>query len=86
MLACGQWRIKQLEYTWLRSLMGHHADFRQVTQDALDFSFDMHDLNDPDLRKGLMGAYLKLDCYRNCFPRYCHRFRLWAGQQRAGIT
>ena len=35
------WRTKQLEYTWLRSLMGHHADFWQVTQDALDFAFDM---------------------------------------------
>ena len=57
------WRTKQLEYTWLRSLMGYHADFWQVTQDALDFSFDMHHLNDPDLRKGLMEAYLKLDCY-----------------------
>ena len=57
------WRTKQLEYTWLRSLMGHHADFWQVTQDALDFAFDMHGINDPDLRKDLMEAYLKLDCY-----------------------
>ena len=57
------WRTKQLEYTWLRSLMGHHADFWQVTQDALDFSFDMYHLNDPELRKDLMEAYLKLDCY-----------------------
>ena len=57
------WRTKQLEYTWLRSLMGHHADFWQVTQEALDFAFDMHDINDPDLHKTLMEAYLKLDCY-----------------------
>ena len=57
------WRTKQLEYTWLRSLMGHHADFWQVTQDALDFAFDMHGINNPDLRKVLMEAYLKLDCY-----------------------
>ena len=57
------WRTKQLEYTWLRSLMGHHADFWQVTQEALDFAFDMHDINDPDLHKTLMQAYLKLDCY-----------------------
>ena len=35
------WRTKQLEYTWLRSLMGHHTDFWKVTQDALDFAFDM---------------------------------------------
>ena len=57
------WRTKQLEYTWLRSLMGHHADFWQVTQDALDFAFDMHGIDNPDLRKDLMEAYLKLDCY-----------------------
>ena len=57
------WRTKQLEYTWLRSLMGHHADFWQVTQDALDFAFEMHHVNDPALRRDLMEAYLKLDCY-----------------------
>ena len=57
------WRTKQLEYTWLRSLMGHHADFWQVTRDALDFAFDMHGINDPDLHRDLMRAYLNLDCY-----------------------
>lgn len=57
------WRTKQLEYTWLRSLMGHHADFWQVNQDALDFAFDMHGINNPDLHRDLMEAYLKLDCY-----------------------
>jgi 2-haloacid dehalogenase len=57
------WRTKQLEYTWLRSLMGHHADFWQVTQDALDYAFDMHGICDPGLNRDLMDAYLKLDCY-----------------------
>ena len=57
------WRTKQLEYTWLRSLMGHHTDFWQVTQDALDFAFDIHHLKDPDLQKDLIEAYLHLDCY-----------------------
>ncbi|BBO75803.1 haloacid dehalogenase [Desulfosarcina widdelii] len=57
------WRTKQLEYTWLRSLMGYHADFWQVTGDALDFAFDMHHIDNPDLRRDLMEAYLKLDCY-----------------------
>jgi 2-haloacid dehalogenase len=51
------WRTKQLEY------MGHHADFWQVTQDALDFAFDMHGINNLNLRKDLMETYLKLDCY-----------------------
>lgn len=57
------WRTKQLEYTWLRSLMGEHADFWKVTQDALDYAFDKHSLNDPVLRQELMDAYLNLDCY-----------------------
>ena len=57
------WRTKQLEYTWLRSLMGHHADFWQVTRDALDYAFDMHAVKDAGLRKDLIEAYLKLDCY-----------------------
>lgn len=29
------WRDKQLQYTWLRSLQDRHADFWQVTGDAL---------------------------------------------------
>jgi len=57
------WRTKQLEYTWLRSLMGQHEDFWQVTQDALDYAFDMHEVKDADLRKDLIEAYLNLDCY-----------------------
>ena len=57
------WRTKQLEYTWLRSLMGRHADFWQVTREALDFAFEMHSLKDSELSEDLMGAYLQLDCY-----------------------
>jgi len=57
------WRQKQLEYTWLRSLMGRHADFWQVTGDALDHALDAHGVNDAALREDLMQAYLALDCY-----------------------
>jgi 2-haloacid dehalogenase len=57
------WRTKQLEYTWLRSLMRRHADFWQVTQDALDFAFDMYAVKESDLKKDLIEAYLQLDCY-----------------------
>jgi len=57
------WRIKQLEYTWLRSLMGQHADFWQVTGDALDYAFDSCGLNDRQLRNQLLEAYMRLDCY-----------------------
>lgn len=57
------WRTKQLEYTWLRSLMKHHADFWQITKDALDFAFDAQKITDPDLKEGLMNAYLSLKAY-----------------------
>lgn len=57
------WRTKQLEYTWLRSLMGQHRDFWQVTQDALDFAFATHGVSDSALHRDLMQAYLQLDCY-----------------------
>ncbi|MDZ7842368.1 MAG: haloacid dehalogenase type II [Gammaproteobacteria bacterium] len=58
-----QWRAKQLEYTWLRSLMGRHADFRRVTGDALDYAFDAHGIEDAALRDDLMQAYMALDAY-----------------------
>lgn len=57
------WRTKQLEYTWLRSLMGQHTDFWQVTGDALDFAFDMFEISDSSLREELMNAYLSLNAY-----------------------
>ena len=57
------WRTKQLEYTWLRSLMGHYQDFWLVTQDALEYALATYDLDDPVLRQDLMQAYLHLDCY-----------------------
>lgn len=57
------WRTKQLEYTWLRSLLGHHVDFWQVTGDALDYALDAHDVEDAALREDLMQAYLNLETY-----------------------
>lgn len=55
------WRQKQLEYTWLRSLMGRHADFWQVTGDALDFALAATGFDDPALRDRLMDLYRKLE-------------------------
>lgn len=57
------WRQKQLEYTWLRSLMGAHADFWQVTGDALDYALAAHAVTDRSLREALMALYLQLDAY-----------------------
>lgn len=58
-----QWRTSQLHYTWLRSLMGRHADFWQVTGDALDFAMDALGIVDTALRKRLMDLYLELSAY-----------------------
>jgi 2-haloacid dehalogenase len=57
------WRQKQLEYTWLRSLMGTHADFWTVTREALDYVLEVHDITEPDIADELMTLYLKLDAY-----------------------
>jgi 2-haloacid dehalogenase len=57
------WRQKQLEYTWLRSLMGTHADFWTVTRDALDFTLAELDISETGLADELMTLYLKLDAY-----------------------
>lgn len=57
------WRTKQLEYTWLRSLMGDYADFWQVTGEALEYSLDAHGIEDSTLYDDLMQAYLKLEPY-----------------------
>jgi len=57
------WRDKQLQYTWLRGLQGRHADFCQVTGDALDFALETLGLADAGLRARLMDLYLTLDCF-----------------------
>ena len=62
------WRTKQLEYTWLRSLMRDFADFWQVTGDALDYALDAHNISDNVLRGDLMDAYLALKTYDEVLP------------------
>lgn len=57
------WRRKQLEYTWLRSLAGAHVDFWQVTQDALDWALEAAALDDPVLRARLLDLYRQLETF-----------------------
>ncbi|HUW37038.1 MAG TPA: haloacid dehalogenase type II [Rhodocyclaceae bacterium] len=68
------WRTKQLQYSWLRGLGGHHADFWQVTGDALDFAMATLGLSDPALRERLMGLYLRLTAYPEVLA-VLHRLR-----------
>ncbi len=55
------WRRKQLEYTWLRTLMGRHADFETITRDALAYALEALGLRAPDLEPQLGRAFRMLD-------------------------
>ena len=59
----GCWRVKQLEYTWQRTILDRYVDFWRVTADGLDFALDAHGVDDAALRDDLLHAYLSLDCY-----------------------
>ncbi len=56
------WRITQLEYTWLRSLMGRHKDFWQVTEDSLDKSMQAFKI-DSSMRNELLDLYKVLSTF-----------------------
>jgi 2-haloacid dehalogenase len=55
------WRVKQIQYTWLRNGMGAYAKFSQVTGEALDHCLSAHNITDAGVREKLMSAYLALD-------------------------
>ncbi|WP_339644238.1 haloacid dehalogenase type II [Jannaschia helgolandensis] len=58
------WRDKQLQYTWLRAIIGEHGDFWQVTTQALDYALDAVDLaGDAALRDRLKQLYWELSAY-----------------------
>ena len=56
------WRTTQLEYTWLRSLMKKHKDFWQITEDSLDKSMKVFDV-DHNLKNELLNLYKILSPY-----------------------
>ena len=57
------WRDKQVQYTWLRAAQRRHADFAQVTADALDFALETLELERPGLRGRLLDLYLTLAAF-----------------------
>jgi 2-haloacid dehalogenase len=58
------WRIKQLEYTWLRSLMRRYEDFSVITRDSLAYTLRCLGLkNDDTVFERIMEKYLHLDLY-----------------------
>jgi 2-haloacid dehalogenase len=58
------WRIKQLEYTWLRSLMRRYEDFSAITRDSLTYTLRCLGLkHDPAVFERIMEKYLDLELY-----------------------
>ena len=58
------WRLKQLQYTWLRAITGDHTDFWTVTQNGLDWALEKTGLiGDEALRARLLQLYWELQAY-----------------------
>ena len=58
------WRLKQLQYSWLRAVTDAHCDFWQVTQDGLDWALEASGLDgDPVLRRRLLDLYRELAAF-----------------------
>jgi 2-haloacid dehalogenase len=77
------WRQKQLEYTWLRALMGTYADFWVVTEAALRYSIRLLGLGATEAQvRRLMDAYLSLAC----FPEVKAALGRLAGRPRAVLS
>jgi 2-haloacid dehalogenase len=63
------WRIRQFEYTWLRTLGGRYADFRQVTEESLVFAARMLKIDlSAGQRDQLMQTYLRLKAWSDVAP------------------
>ena len=57
------WRLRQVEYTWLRNSMNEYIDFWKITSDALDYAMETLNINNIKLRDDLLSLYLKLEAY-----------------------
>src|SRR5215212_5315345 len=63
------WRIKQLEYSWLRSLMRRYEDFSVITRESLAYTLRVLGVEyDSDLFERIVGKYLELDLYPDAMP------------------
>ena len=58
------WRLKQLQYTWLRAVTGDHVPFWDVTKDGLDWAMEAAGLDDLEMRETLLALYWELPAYR----------------------
>jgi 2-haloacid dehalogenase len=58
------WRTKQLEYSWVHTLMRRHADFWELTGAALEYALAFYNVHDEDVKRALSESYLSLDAYQ----------------------
>src|SRR5712692_10542256 len=56
------WRSKQLEYTWLRTLMGRYVDFESVSGEALRYAMKSMDIGEKEF-DSLMDGLRKIHCF-----------------------
>src|SRR5271165_434221 len=75
-LISAEWRQKQLEYSWIRSLSGsaHHRDFWRLTQEALTWAAARHGITDTRVLADVLTAYRTLDAYKEV-PKVLKRIR-----------
>ena len=57
------WRLRQVEYTWLRNSMNEYVDFWEITSNALDYAMEVLNIKNIKLRDQLLELYLKLEAY-----------------------
>ncbi|WP_420012853.1 haloacid dehalogenase type II [Tateyamaria sp.] len=70
-----QWRLKQLQYTWLRAITRAHTDFWQVTQEGLDWALEKTGhAGKPAMRERLLALYWELQAYPEV-PEMLHRLK-----------
>lgn len=57
------WRMKQLQYTWLRAVADAHTDFWEVTKNGLDYALEAAGFAEPELRERLLALYWELQAF-----------------------
>ena len=57
------WRLRQVEYTWLRNSMNEYINFWNITEDALEYAMETLNIKNEVLKDKLLDLYLKLKAY-----------------------
>ena len=57
------WRLRQVEYTWLRNSMNEYINFWNITEDALEYAMETLNIKNEELKIKLLDLYLKLEAY-----------------------